>query len=871
VTPPPLAAALADRYRIERELGQGGMATVYLAHDLRHDRKVAVKVLKPEIAAVIGAERFLVEIKVTANLQHPHILSLHDSGEADGFLFYVMPFVEGESLRDRLTRERLLPIDDAVRIARELADALEYAHGRGVIHRDVKPENILLQSGHALVADFGIALAVQSAAGPRMTGTGISLGTPSYMSPEQASGERTIDARADVYALGAVTYEMLTGEPPFTGASLQVIVAKVLTEKPHLPSVARDTVPPHVEAMVMRALAKLPADRPLTAAAFAAGLDVGQAAPPAPHLSGSVSASRRPHFPVWAVALGALGFVGAGYLAAGLQPRAGGVLGAFGQATQVTFEPGLEITPAISPDGKQIAYAVGNSTRSRIFLRPVAGGRAVPLTDDSTALQTHPHWSHDGARILFLQDGNVFSAPSGGGPSRQELPSRGLDVESIAWSPDERRLAFVVDDSVFIRETDGAARYVARIFQASLCTWGAQDLIACMAGNRWYLKPGLGFGNIAPSYLTIIDARTGRVTSVTDSSASNVAPQWMPDGRTLLFLSNRLGPPDLYALRVNADGSAAGTATRLTVGLNANSFTLSADAKRIAYALVSTSSNVWSQPFPPRTDARATQVTFGQQTIEGLGVSPDGRWLYYDSDLTGNSDIYRVRLPDGIPERLTTDRSADFSPSPSPDGRTVAFHSWRTGSRDIFVMPLDGGAVEQVTNTPFQEQQPVWSPDGRSLAFFAQSQPTGIFVAQRDAGGTWHQRKVLEHGDWVAWSPDGRRLSYDVGLLGGDLEVLDLESGRSRRLYTKPPDGTMGAEMSRWSDDGRTIHFKTHESKGDVWIWSVPADGGPLRRELLLGDGRMSSDRFGFDIANGRIYYSLFDRQSNVWAMDLVR
>jgi serine/threonine-protein kinase len=230
-----LTAALADRYRIERELGAGGMATVYLAHDIRHDRKVALKVLKPELAAVIGATRFLTEIKTTANLQHPHILPLHDSGVVDGTVFYVMPLVQGQSLRDRLTRERQLPIPDAVRITSEVADALQYAHSHNVIHRDIKPENILLQDGHALVTDFGIALATRSA-DDRMTETGMSLGTPHYMSPEQAMGERDIDARSDVYALGCVLYEMLTGQPPFTGPTAQSIVAKVITEQPVPPS-----------------------------------------------------------------------------------------------------------------------------------------------------------------------------------------------------------------------------------------------------------------------------------------------------------------------------------------------------------------------------------------------------------------------------------------------------------------------------------------------------------------------------------------------------------------------------------------------------------------------------------------------------------
>src|SRR5512138_2220747 len=257
-----LAAALSDRYRIERELGQGGMATVYLAHDLKHRRRVAIKVLRPELAAVIGADRFLREIRTIATLQHPHILGLIDSGQMDGTAYYVMPFVDGESLRDRLRREKQLPVAEAVRIAGEVAAALDYAHRHGVIHRDIKPENVLLHDGAALVADFGIALAVSSAGGgSRMTETGMSLGTPHYMSPEQAMGEREITGRSDVYALGAVTYEMLVGEPPFTGPTAQAIVAKVMSAEPAALSAQRRSVPPAVEDAVLMALSKLPADR----------------------------------------------------------------------------------------------------------------------------------------------------------------------------------------------------------------------------------------------------------------------------------------------------------------------------------------------------------------------------------------------------------------------------------------------------------------------------------------------------------------------------------------------------------------------------------------------------------------------------------
>ena len=267
-----LNTALIGRYRIQRELGEGGMATVYLADDLRHERKVALKVLKPELAAVVGAERFLAEIKTTANLTHPHILPLHDSGEADGFLFYVMPHIEGESLRDRIDREKQLPVDEAVRIATAVASALDHAHRHKVIHRDIKPGNILLQDGEPVVADFGIALAVGAAGSNRLTETGLSLGTPYYMSPEQATGDQTVGPPTDTYALGCVLYEMLVGEPPYGGSSAQAVLGKILAGKHVSAMEERPSVPANVDAALRCALEKLPADRFTSAQEFVRAL-----------------------------------------------------------------------------------------------------------------------------------------------------------------------------------------------------------------------------------------------------------------------------------------------------------------------------------------------------------------------------------------------------------------------------------------------------------------------------------------------------------------------------------------------------------------------------------------------------------------------
>ena len=269
--PDRLAAALADRYRIERELGQGGMATVYLAEDLKHDRKVAIKVLKPELAAVLGADRFVQEIATTARLQHPNILPLFDSGSADGFLYYVMPYVEGESLRDELDRETQLGVGEAVRIITEVADALAYAHRQGVIHRDIKPANIMLHEGHAMVADFGIGKAVGGVDAEAFTQTGATVGTPAYMSPEQAAGE-AIDGRSDLYSLGCVLYEMLVGEPPFTGPTAQVVIAKRFIQTPADVTALREGVPRPVARSVQRALARTPIDRFGTGTEFAAAL-----------------------------------------------------------------------------------------------------------------------------------------------------------------------------------------------------------------------------------------------------------------------------------------------------------------------------------------------------------------------------------------------------------------------------------------------------------------------------------------------------------------------------------------------------------------------------------------------------------------------
>ena len=462
-----LRAALADTYRIERELGAGGMATVYLAEDLKHHRQVAVKVLRPELAAVIGADRFLAEIRTTANLQHPHILPLHDSGMADGFLFYVMPYIDGESLRERLTREKQLPVPDAVRIAAEVASALGYAHRQGVIHRDIKPENILLHDGSALVADFGIALAATRAGGTRMTETGMSLGTPHYMSPEQAMGEREITPRSDIYGLGAVLYEMLTGEPPFTGPTAQAIVAKVMTSDPVPPHELRRAVPPPVERAVLTALEKLPADRFGSAAEFAGAL-VGAASTRSVPRRGRTSSGLGPYVP-WAIT--AVAAAVAVYFGLRARPRAPPAALpvyettiALPDSAPLAFIGGTPLGVgtrafAVSPDGATLVFVGQSAGTTRLYVRPLGGSAITELPGTEGAYA--PFFSPDGGSVGFFSGSRLKRTALEGGATVTladlVLPYGGL------WLADGRILVASNegDELVAVPSSGGAAVRIA--------------------------------------------------------------------------------------------------------------------------------------------------------------------------------------------------------------------------------------------------------------------------------------------------------------------------------------------------------------------------------------------------------------------------
>jgi eukaryotic-like serine/threonine-protein kinase len=864
--------ALADRYRIERELGAGGMATVYVARDLKHDREVALKVLRPDLGAVLGAERFLAEIKITAHLDHPHILTLIDSGAADGFLFYVLPLVRGESLRAKLSREKQLGLEEALAITKQVAGALDYAHRQGVVHRDIKPENILIQEGEAMLADFGIALAVKEAGGNRLTETGLSLGTPQYMSPEQATGNRTLDARSDVYSLAAVLYEMLAGEPPVTGSNAQAMIAKLLTERPTRLRVVRDTVPDGVDAAVAKALAKTPVDRFPSAGDFASALQMGVAGP-----RSEVRPPRRSHARALWIGAGATAVVGLAFGAWRLT-RGGSPVLIMGRSEQLTSDPGLEIQPAISPEGRLVAYSAGNSSRMRIFIRPADGGRTIPLSDDSTAVETQARWSPDGSSLLFLTRGGVSVAPALGGSSRPVVaPASDNGVTTAAWSPDGQEIAFVRGDSLQVMPlAGGPARWLTTGFDLHSCSWSPNGRwIACVSLNGESVRPGSQFGNLAPSAIVLASGAGGELARLLEPRAFNQSPVWSSDGRRLYFLSNRDGPRDIYALTLSSSGRPRGEPARLTTGLGAISISLAADGRRLAYAAYSARANIWALPIPsgaPASPEAATPVTSGSQVIESMRVSRDGRWLLFDSDLRGNADIYRMPVSGGQLEQLTSDPTDEFAPDLSPDGRAIAYHSWRTGTRDIEVKPLDGGPVERVTDTPAQESYPVWSPDGRAIMFRNQDRQD-ICIARRGSDGRWSSPASLlvSAGYGADWSRDGAWVAYvalDPDASAGPVMVVPAAGGVPRRLF-EPGAAAPEAEQVRWSPDGRTVYYKAHDAEGRTSFWAVSATGGAPRLLVRFPNLDRQSSRKDFAVDGGRLYFAIEDRQSDVFIAEM--
>ena len=803
-----LSEALADRYRIERELGSGGMATVYLAQDIKHGRRVAVKVLHPDLAAALGGERFLAEIRTTAALQHPHILPLHDSGDAGGLLFYVMPFVDGESLRDRLNRERQLPIDDALRIAREVADALGYAHEHGVIHRDIKPENILLQGGHALVADFGIALAVQQAGGSRMTQTGLSLGTPQYMSPEQAMGEKSIDKRSDLYALGAVTYEMLAGEPPFSGPTVQAIIAKVLTDTARPLEELRKSVPHHVSDAVGHALEKVPADRVGSAAAFLAALS-GEGDVARKTAAGKRDGRTRsralgnPIVTVGAVCVAVASVAWSLWTRSASQPATHATVARFSisiPAFAAGIVPGNVI--AVSPDGSKIVYLARDPGRTRIYLvlrrldteviaeipgtedpsspffSPDGGsiafaqgnrlmrvdlGGGAPRTLVDLGAGAAPYggaWSSNGTIIFSTQSGRMFTVPASGGPATQLAGVDSALYRYFVWLPDGKRVL-----------ATRAPRTGTRLEVTVISSETGKLLATIVPGLSLQLVHTGELAFVSPEG-TLMSARfdprsfklTGAPLPVVSTGATPFAyfarslPVAVSPSGTVAYVSSNFGDFADKEMVLVAPGSPPQV---LPLGRRAfRGPRFAPDGKRIAVDVEPGGDlvgDIWLY------DRAAS--TFARLTFEGTGVFPewtrDGSSLLYSAvNAAGSRELYRVPIDRSTQPALVAHGDWPiFESSPGPKDGPLFFRDNAEGSgRDIYII-RNGQKPAKFAASQFQERSPAVSPDGGLVLYTSNESGTDQVYARR-VDGEERAQVSTGGGSEPRWTPAGREALY---------------------------------------------------------------------------------------------------------------
>jgi serine/threonine-protein kinase len=844
-----LQGTIADRYHIEREIGSGGMAIVYLARDLRHHRAVAVKVLKPQLSAAVGVERFLSEIKVTANLQHPNLLPLFDSGEVGGRLFYVMPYIAGESLRARLEREKQLPIDDAIHIASAVAAALDYAHRQGVIHRDLKPENILLHEGQPLVADFGIALAASHANDARLTQTGHSLGTPSYMSPEQAVGEHEIDRRTDVYSLGAVLYEMLTGEPPHTGKTAAEIMAKVLAMQPRAVRDIRPSVPAHVEAVVERALEKLPADRFSSAHEFSEGLKekADDDAAQSPTDSGSqakVLAAPRTRPLRWIAAAVALigAFAVGGWL---MQRRTTPVptvrfMLALAPDERVVDPGGIVI--AASPAGDRFAYLATRAGGVRkLVLRGLADlrGKEVPGSEEASS----PFFSPGGEWIGFISRGQLKKVRAAGGApvivSEITGPTYGA-----SWLPDGRMAVSVGNQLLLVPAAGGAPRAVVTLDSS-------RDEVA----QRWPLALGDGehvlFGSfpragVPGAKLGVASIKTG-ATRLLDLAGT--CPVAVMDG--LLIYSSAAGqllavPFDEKELRVT--GSPVAVVDEIVVGPGGGSAKAAAsrsgsliylDGRPPTQVVVADSKGNLRPLLPDSAD-------FGFPRF-----SPDGKRVAMAQLSSTRTDVWIYTLASGTLQRLTTEGTLNDRPEWTPDSRRVLFRSNRF-SKDrkmaVWWQPADGsGPAELLFSSPGHDvSEGVLSPDGRTLvARVTDSHGDQIVWSHPLEGDTASRVLVRSDGLGPRISPDGRWLAYASDESGGlQVYVTPLDGPQARYQVS-----TDGGYSPLWSPDGRRLMYAKGQQVIAANIVFAPAFEVVNRQLLFDGSFEFNPSHASFDVS----------------------
>jgi Tol biopolymer transport system component/serine/threonine protein kinase len=871
-----LQHALGDAYRVERELAGGGMSHVFLVEDVDLERQIVVKVLPPDLSAGLSVERFRREIHLAAKLQHPHIVPLLSAGAKDGLLYYAMPYISGESLRTRLARQHELPITEAVRILRDVVDALSHAHASQIAHRDIKPDNVLLSGHHALVTDFGVSKALANATGEStLTSVGIALGTPTYMSPEQAAADPAADQRADIYSVGVVGYELLTGHPPFTGMSPQQVLAAHVNTVPEPVTLHRQSVPPALASTVMRCLEKKPADRWQTADELLAQLELLLSTSGASTPTGSLPVAKRNAARRWAVGAvtGVVALAGIAAIWMAREPPSSIVT----STTQVTNSAGLELDAAISPDGKLIAYVTGPIARTRVFVRQVNGGTARPLVDSAGAPQRTPRWSPDGQQVTFLAGQTLYSAPALGGAARPLFDAGGYEYASPTLSPDGSTIAFARQDGIYLRAVSGGepSKLVPARWPSYLVWSPDGRRLAYVCDNAWYVYSSTMLGNIAPSSIWVADVAARRAAQVTDSAHLNASPVWSADGRALLYVSSQGGGRDVYEQALTRTSAPHGTPTRLTTGTNAHTISLSADGTRLAFTALSARSNLWWAPISSAKTtafAAARPITSENETVEALAISPDGNWLAFDSNREGRQHIFKVRLSGGEPVQLTRDQADDFNPAWSGDGRFIAYHSLRTGNRDVYLMKADGTDSRDITAYAGHEMAPSLSPDGRHVLFISdRSGRWELHTIERLASGSWSAPRQLTHdfGYRGRWSPDGRRIVY-LSLMDTTLHLMDADGTHARQLFDGHSIG-LAPQNAAFGADTSVLFFSAIDRDGHHAFYTLPARGGTPRLVLTFDDPTRQPRRPEFDTDGRRLFFTIASDESDVWMLELRR
>src|SRR3954452_25405405 len=832
-----LKAALADRYLLERELGAGGMATVFLAHDPRHNRKVAIKVMHPDLAMLFGPRRFLAEIETTANLQHPHILPLFDSGQVANTVFYVMPYLQGESLRARITREKQLPLADGIRIMSEVASGLDYAHRHGVIHRDIKPDNVLFHDGRALIADFGIALIRSgSDTGIRLTKSGVSLGTPQYMSPEQASGVQDLDPRTDIYSLGAVLYEMLSGQPPFVGPSVQTIVASILSDQPVPLEQKRRSVPRHVSAAVDRALEKLPADRWQTAAEFSDAL----AGKPWRHGDGWIRGGGAGTWLPWAGAA-AVAALALGFGALRVHPRGPAAPPSAGPVRfEVEFHSGVRptVTPVVrlSPDGRQLFVTGMVGRQEEVLRRRLDQSRMQVVAGagqgDQGTSNTRPFVSPDGRWLASFRQGKLRKIPVEGGPP--------IDLAASDWAGGSwgRNGKLVYGRSYntglwMVSEGGGDERMISRpdTSKGELGHWWPQilpdgehviftayrtpierstiEVLSLSTGQRKVLFTGGVFGFYVPAGYLIYAAGeairavpfdlkrlsvTGTARAVVDSVAMNptdgAAAFDVSENGTLAYLpvSSYVHQTDVVLVDRQGHETPA-----LPASDRYDHPRFSPDGSHISVGLRSASSvgDVWVFPIGRSNGIRVTSE--GGRDF-GAEWTPDGRELLYSSEHP-TYDLYR-RTADASrpPVPLLTGSFDRYTGSVAHDGSFLVFVlSVPAGGAELWTVPLKGNPKPaRYLANGFNLAHPAISPDGHWMAYDSdESGRVEIYAQSYPNPGIKRLKISPTYGSEPLWTKGGRELVYRNGdsVMAVSVDVANGRVGQPVALFSGPyPD-----------------------------------------------------------------------------------